>query len=92
MTRCPTQRQTEQINQLYIYFLARHPDCDEGIYLSGTTNQILAFAAYVAEMSYQNAHKILENISITQWERLQQIIDREVDAYLLKHAKVLALA
>jgi len=87
-----TYKQIEQINSLYLYFLALYPDCDEGIYLSGTTNQILAFAAFAMETDYHKVQKILPQINKAQWKRLQQKIEDAVDVYLLRHAKVLALA
>ena len=87
-----TNKQIEQINSLYLYFLALYPDCDEGIYLSGTTNQVLAFAAFTMETDYATIKNVLPLIKKNEWKRLQQKIEDAVDAYLLRHANVLALA
>ncbi len=92
MKRAMSHKQIEQINTLYMYFLVLYPDCDEGIYLSGTTNQVLAFAAFAMETDYKTVRKVLPQIKAAEWQHLQKCIEDEVDAYLLRHAKVLALA
>lgn len=92
MKKSISHKQIEQINRLYLHFLALYPDCDEGIYLSGSTNQVLAFAAFAVETNYQMVREIIPQITAPEWKCLQQHIEDVVDNYLLRHAKVLALA
>ena len=86
-----TEKHFEQINRLYLYFMATHPDCDEGIYFSGDTNCILAFAEYTENIDFEEIRKILPELRKSQLPRLKKYISIVVEDYLLRHAKVLAI-
>ncbi len=87
-----TNKQIEQINRLYLYFLSTRPNCDRGEYLGSETNQVLAFAEFAANADRKEIFIALPELKAMHWPRLQKNIEAAVNLYLLSHAKVLALA
>ena len=85
------KKQIERINSLYLYFMATHPQAEDGEYLSADTNCILAFAEYVENADYRELKKAIPELRYSQLASLKQHINTVVEEYLLRHAKVLAI-
>jgi plasmid replication initiation protein len=86
------KKQIERINSLYLYFMATHPQAEDGEYLSADTNCILAFAEYVENADYNELKKAIPELRHSQLASLKQHISAAVEDYLLRHAKVLAVS
>jgi hypothetical protein len=87
-----TEKQIERVNRLYLYFVATHPQAEDGVYLSADTNCILAFAEFAENADYNELKKAIPELRHSQLASFKQHINIAVEDYLLRHAKVLAVS
>ena len=87
-----TEKNIQQINRLYLYFMATHPHAGLGTYLASDTNCVLAFAEYVDEAEFIELKTALPELRRSQLNRFKKRVQIAIEDYLLRHAKVLALS